>query len=217
MTISSSQPLNAGTQSRRVPPERGSSDELSRYASGSQAIPWWGIFFLIVIELTVFGTLISSYFYLRAAVEVWPPDGIEPSSLLLPTLNSLFFALSVIPMARSVRCAKNGDRRGLLLNLAAGFVMGLVFLVLKIVEYSDSPYTWATNAYGSIVWTMIGFHSAHVLATLLKSGAIWVAAYQDYFNERRHSAVEGNALYWYFVVGIWAPLYVVIYLSPRWL
>ena len=36
-------------------------------------------------------------------------------------------------------------------------------------------------------------------------------------NADRHVAVDGNALYWYFVVGIWVPLYVVLYWAPRWL
>jgi cytochrome c oxidase subunit III len=190
---------------------------ITAFASGTNAVAWWGIFFLIVIELTVFSTLISSYFYLRAAVADWPPDGISPPSLLLPTANSLFFIASVIPIALSVRRIKQGNQRGLLIYLAVAFVMGAIFLALKYVEYSDSPYLWTTNAYGSIVWTMVGFHSAHVFATLLKIAAIAVAAWQGTFDEVRHAAVEGNALYWYFVVGIWVPLYFVIYWAPRWL
>ncbi|NIQ55982.1 MAG: heme-copper oxidase subunit III, partial [Gammaproteobacteria bacterium] len=31
----------------------------------------------------------------------------------------------------------------------------------------------------------------------------------------QHVPVEANALYWYFVAGIWIPLYATIYLSPR--
>jgi cytochrome c oxidase subunit I+III len=51
----------------------------------------------------------------------------------------------------------------------------------------------------------------------LKIAAIWAVAQQGYFNEERYVAVEGNALYWYFVVGIWVPLYFVLYWAPRWL
>jgi heme/copper-type cytochrome/quinol oxidase subunit 3 len=27
--------------------------------------------------------------------------------------------------------------------------------------------------------------------------------------------VQANALYWYFVAGIWVPIYLTLYLSPR--
>lgn len=188
-----------------------------RYVSGSRAIGWWGILFLVIIELTVFGSLITSYFYLRANVPEWPPDGIHPPELFLPTVNSILFLTSVIPMAWATRGIKQGKPGRLKIGFAIAFAIGLVFLVLKYIEYSGKSYTWETNAYGSITWTIIGFHSAHVIATLLKTAAIWVLAYQGYFNEERHVAVEGNALYWYFVVGIWVPLYFVLYWAPRWI
>jgi cytochrome c oxidase subunit I+III len=190
---------------------------LPRWVSGSRSVGWWGILFLVIIEVTVFGSLISSYFYLRAGVPQWPPDGIEPSELFLPTLNSILLLASVIPMYWAVKQIKQGSRKNLLIGLATVFFIGLIFLVLKYVEYSDKPYTWETNAYGSIVWTVVGFHTAHVIATMLKIAAIWVAAWKGFFNAERHVAVEGNALYWYFVVGIWAPLYVMLYWAPRWL
>jgi heme/copper-type cytochrome/quinol oxidase subunit 3 len=193
------------------------STTLPRYVSGPRAVGWWGIAFLVVIELTVFGSLISSYFYLAGNSPEWPQDGLKPPELLLPSINSLLLLASVIPMAWAVKGIQKGDDRQLRIGLAIAFVMGLVFLVLKYIEYSDKSYTWATNAYGSIVWTIVGFHTAHVIATLLKTAAIWVLANQGYFRADRHVAVDGNALYWYFVVGIWVPLYGVLYWAPRWL
>lgn len=193
------------------------STDLPRYVSGPRAVGWWGIVFLVVIEVTVFSSLISSYFYLAGNSPEWPQDGLEPSELLLPTLNTLLLLSSVIPMGWAVKSISKGNQFGLKAGIAISFVIGLLFLILKVIEYSDKSYTWATNAYGSIVWTMIGFHTVHVIATLLKMAAIWVLANQGYFRADRHVAVDGNAIYWYFVVGIWIPLYFTIYWAPRWL
>jgi heme/copper-type cytochrome/quinol oxidase subunit 3 len=33
-------------------------------------------------------------------------------------------------------------------------------------------------------------------------------------EERDLSGVSDNAFYWYFLIGVWVPLYVAVYLSP---
>ncbi len=204
--------MSTDVVARTVPLAR---EPLPRYVSGSRSIGWWGIFLLIVIESVVIGSLIFSYFYLKASSASWPQGGISPPDLLLPSLNALILVASAAPIWWSERSARRGDRNGIVLGLGVGIALALVFLALKVVEYSGQSYTWRTNAYGSIVWTITGFHSIHVLAMLLKSAAIAVVAWQGYFDARRHVAVQGNALYWYFVVAAWAPLFATLYLSPR--
>jgi heme/copper-type cytochrome/quinol oxidase subunit 3 len=34
---------------------------------------------------------------------------------------------------------------------------------------------------------------------------------------KRFVDVSENAIYWYFVVALWVPLYVIIYWVPRWM
>ncbi len=196
-------------------PMRATGDRLPTLVNGPRAVGWWGIVFLILIETVVVATLIASYFYLRAGVPRWPPAGIHPPELLLPTVNALILLASALPMYWATQRIREGEQKGLLIGLAVAFLMGVLFLGLKVYEYHDKEYTWYTNAYGSIVWTMTGFHAAHVTAVLLKTVAIWVVALRGFFDERRHVAVESNAIYWYFVVAIWIPLYLTIYWAPR--
>jgi cytochrome c oxidase subunit III len=193
----------------------GISARLPTLVNGPSAAGWWGIIFLILIELVVFSSLIVSYFYLRSLAPVWPSGAIEPPDLLLPTLNSLLLLGIAVPIFWSTRAIRRGNQTKLLIGLVLAAILGIIFLALKYVEYSDQDYTWATNAYGSVVWTMTGFHAVHVIAVVLKTLAIIYVALKGYFNARRHVAIEGNANYWYFVIGIWIPLYLTIYISPR--
>jgi cytochrome c oxidase subunit III len=118
---------------------------------------------------------------------------------------------------------KHGDVRRLKIGFVIAFLMGAVFLTLKVVEYVGIPntdftgvtYSWDTNAYGSIVWTVLGYHSAHVLILLLKTLVVGIWAFQGYFNEERNGAVLVNGIYWHFVVLIWLPLYAMLYWAPR--
>lgn len=187
---------------------------LSPYTDGPRAPLWWGFVGMITIESTVFGSLIASYFYLRAGASVWPPSGTEAPELLLPTVNTVILLLSSVAMHRADKAITRGDQRTrswLLVSLT----FGLAFLVLKYIEYRDVPSPWDESAYGSMVWTIIGFHTAHVCALLLKTAIIAALAGRGYFNDRRRVGITANGLYWHFVVVVWIPLYVVLYWVPR--
>jgi cytochrome c oxidase subunit III len=188
---------------------------LPTLVDGPRSLGWWGIMSLILIEVVVISSFIMTYYYLRAGVPRWPPDGISPPELLLPTLNSLLLFASTIPMYLATRTIRKGNQRWTILWLGLALLMGVLFLGLKWWEYSDQAYMWNTNAYASIVWTMTGFHAMHVIAVVAKTAVIMFVASRGYFNEKRHVAVEANSLYWFFVVGIWIPLYLTIYWAPR--
>jgi cytochrome c oxidase subunit I+III len=183
-------------------------------AHGSQPPFWNGVLFLILIEAVVFGSLISSYFYLRAASAEWPQGGISNPDLLLPSINTLILMASSLPVYFADQGIRKGNQFRLRAGLVVGFILGALFLVLKYVEYSNLDYNWATNAYASISWTIVGFHSAHVVTLLLKTLVVGYFAFQGYFNEERNAGVQANGLYWHFVVLIWIPLYATLYLAP---
>lgn len=188
---------------------------LPNLVSGSRAPIWWGIVLLLAIESTVFGTLIASYFYLRIGEPQWPPPGVEAPKLLLPTVNTLVLLASSIPMFLADRGVTRGRLGRVRWGLASALVLAVVFLALKVVEYSAVPYAWDDHAYGSIVWLIVGFHSAHVISLVLKTIVMLVLAWRGYFNEKRTLGVQVNGLYWHFVVAVWVPLYVVLYWAPR--
>lgn len=188
---------------------------LPNLVSGSRAPIWWGIVLLLVLESMVFSTLIVSYLYLKIGEVHWPPAGVGPPDLLLPTLNTVVLVASSVPMHMADKAVSRGDQRTLRWGLSISIVMALVFLVLKAVEYSKVEYAWDDHAYGSIVWLIIGFHSTHVISLVLKTVVMLVLATKGYFNEKRTLGVQVNGLYWHFVVGVWLPLYFLLYWSPR--
>lgn len=181
----------------------------------SRAPLWWAMVLLLVIESMVFGTLVVSYFYLRMNHVEWPPAGVDPPELLLPTLNTLFLLASSIPVHLADKGITEGKVRRLVWGMVIAAAMAALFLILKVVEYSDVSYRWDDHAYGSIVWLIVGFHSAHVLSVVAKTVVVAVLGARGYFNRERNLGVQINGLYWHFVVAVWLPLYAVIYWAPR--
>lgn len=189
---------------------------LTPYTYGSGAPLWWGMIGLIAIETTVFASLISSYFYLRARAPEWPPGSIEPPELLLPTIGTVVLLASSVFVHWADSGIKEGKKRRLSVGMMIGALLALAFLAIKVVEYSDVEYKWDDHAYGSLVWTIVGFHSAHVMALVLKTLVVDVLAWRGYFTPERRIGVTINGFYWHFVVIVWIPLYTVLYWVPRW-
>ena len=198
-----------------APPALVDVGSLPTLVSGRSATVWWAMILMIAIEAIVFGTLITSYFYLTMFEPSWPPPGVDLPKLGLPTANTGVLLLSSLSMSYGDRGMMRGNVRKLLVGISGAIALGVLFLILKAVEYSAVDYSWDEHAYGSIVWLIIGFHSLHVISLVLKSLVVAAIAWRGYFDEHRYLGVEVNGLYWHFVVLVWLPLYFVLYWSPR--
>lgn len=188
---------------------------LPLYVLGARSPTWWGMIGLIAIEIVVFGGLIAMYFWLKLANPSWPPEGIAVKPLLLPTINTVILIASGVAMIVAKRAIVRGNQLVLKLGQVVALILGLVFFTLKIVEYSGYDYDWSTHAYGSITWTMTGFHAAHVISVVFKGIIVLLMSLRGMFRPDRHLAFEVSTLYWVFVVVIWLPLYFTMYISPR--
>ena len=192
---------------------------LAVHYEGPRAFGWWGMVWLIATESALFGMLIASYFYLRFRYgPVWPPDGIEKPELSLPLVMTAILWSSSIPVHIAERGIRRGRQRALRWGLALGFLLGATFLFMTVaVEWPEKlhEFTPRTNAYGSLFFTITGFHASHVAVGLAFSAWTQVRARHGAFDETRHLTVQNFALYWHFVDVVWAFVLSAIYLSPH--
>jgi len=174
---------------------------------------------LIATEATLFASLIASYFFLRFRHGVeWPPDGLPHPELQLPLIMSGLLLSSSIPVHIAESAIKRGNQGVLRLGLALGFALGATFLVLTVaVEWPETlhEFTPQTNVYGSLFFTITGFHAMHVLVGLGMSLWTQVRAWRGAFDADRHVTVQNFTMYWHFVDVVWIFVFLTLYLSPR--
>jgi heme/copper-type cytochrome/quinol oxidase subunit 3 len=194
-------------------------EALPQRAHGSRAFGWWGMVWLIATEATLFAALIASYFYLRfRSGPLWPPDGIEDPHLGLPLIMSAILLSTTIPVHLAETGIKKGKQGRLRWGLMIGFVLGVVFMILTLaIEWPEKLHEFSpkTNAYGSLYFTITGFHAAHVIVGLAFSLWTQIRAWKGAFSEERHLTVQNFAMYWHFVDVVWIFVFLTIYLSPH--
>lgn len=189
--------------------------QLPAGAFGSRSVMWWGTMGVVLIEGTVFALAIGSYFFLRTRMPSWPPGGVVAPDLLWGTVNTAVLLGSLIPNELAKRAGERVDLRGVRLWLVVCLICGLGFNAVRVFEFVHLNVYWDHDAYGSIVWLLLGLHTTHIVTDFLDSLVLTVLMFTGPIEERRFVDVEENAVYWYFVVLAWLPIYGVIYWAPR--
>ena len=191
---------------------------LPDHAYGSRSALWWATLCIIAIETTVFVMTIASYFYLQGREAEWPPAGTPEPGLFWATLNMAIMIVSLVPNQMVKNAAEKKEVGKVRFWIVIADLFAVAFLVIRYHEFSALNISWDSNAYASITWTLLGFHTFHLATDLLDSVVLTVMMFTHHGHKpKRLVDVDENAFYWYFVVLTWIPIYLVIYWSPRWL
>jgi cytochrome c oxidase subunit 3 len=188
---------------------------LPEFAFGNRGLMWWGVIGFLAIEGTMLVICFVSYFYLRDRVTDWPPPPTKLPDLLVPTINLAVMLLSLVPMHLTSRAAKKLEKRKVLFWMIVSDAVGLAFVSIRALEFYALNVSWDTNAYGSIVWTIIVIHTFHIVSEVIETIIITIMLAAGHTEPKYFVDATDNALYWYFIVGIWVPCYAIIFVAPR--
>jgi heme/copper-type cytochrome/quinol oxidase subunit 3 len=202
--------IRAPTKPRLIPSPHG--------LHGGRAPGWWGMVILVATEAMFFTILLTSYWFLRfQSGPKWPPGDIEKPELLLVLVMTPILLLSSGPIHWAEVGIKKGRAWQLRLGLLLTFAMGSTFLGLQAIEYlaKVEEFTPTTDVYGTLFYTITGFHGFHVLLGLLMNMWLQYYAWRGRFTAERYLPVEVVTMYWHFVDVVWVFILGTIYLSPH--
>jgi cytochrome c oxidase subunit III len=189
--------------------------QLPSVTFGHRSLMWWGTLGFMVIEGWTVALLIAAYFYLRQNYRSWPPLRTPYPSLLIPTINLLIMLISFVPAVMVARAAKRLDKAGVKRWLVIMCVIIVPTLVLRWWELWAINTRWDTTAYGSAAWTIVGFHTSLLALDIIDTLGLTLFWFIRPMPVKTFSDSADNSFYWYFTVGIWIPIYLIVYVSPR--
>jgi cytochrome c oxidase subunit 3 len=162
----------------------------------------------IIAEAMVFAGMISAFNIVQSGAEgAWPPLWQPRLPIETTAANTLVLLLSGAALALSNRMQ---DRRGLLMK--AALVMGAYFVLAQGYEWVrliSAGLTMTTSQHGAFFYLIVGCHALHAIGAI--AGLGWVTRRQTrgIMTGGQYAAAQ---MFWFFVVGIWPALYVLVYL-----
>ena len=122
---------------------------------------------LVLTEGALFGYLLFSYVYYAVQLDpAWMPTGILHCSWRCRTRSCCCSAAS---RSGGASAAYEQGRRGRqLLGIGARrFCSAWLFIGVQLQEWHDKPFSLRSSLYGSLFYTITGFHMAHVVAGVI--------------------------------------------------
>ncbi len=184
-----------------------------------------GMWFFLLTEILFFGGMFLLYSVFRHKFSADFHRGAAGENLLLGTINTAVLLTSSLAIALSITAIRKGDKiLSARLQLATIF-LGIVFLVIKYVEWSakiavgiypDSPVLLNLGKgeilFFGLYYVMTGLHGLHVLIGVVVIAFMVHFTWEGTIRRENYARLENTGLYWHFVDIVWIYLYPLFYL-----
>jgi cytochrome c oxidase subunit 3 len=173
----------------------------------------FGVLVFLCAESMLFMGLFIAYITFRLVATEWPPVGTPELEILLPGINSLILISSSFVIHKADTAVKNNNVGGVRTWFSATVIMGTIFLLGQLYEYSNLEFSLRENLFASTFYVLTGFHGLHVfVGLLLMLAVLWRARKPGHYSSESHFGIEAVELYWHFVDVIWIILFILLYL-----
>jgi cytochrome c oxidase subunit 3 len=156
--------------------------------------------------------------------------GSQKMEIMYGAINTVVLICSSLTMVLAVHAAKLGHRKLIVMFLFLTILLGLVFLGIKGIEYTNHwnagevpGLNWHWQDHGnydprnvaiffSLYFVMTGMHAIHMIIGVGLLTWLLIRANKGDFTPEYNSPVEMTGLYWHFVDVVWIYLFPLLYL-----
>jgi cytochrome c oxidase subunit 3/cytochrome o ubiquinol oxidase subunit 3 len=175
-----------------------------------------GVGIFITSEAVFFLSLIIVYVVYHGRT-VSGPSPREVLDIPYAAVITVLLLSSSFTITRAGARLGRDDRRGALLWLLATIALGAAFLIGQGIEYTRlvaENVTPARNLFGTMFYTLTGFHGVHVSVGIIFLMSLFVMSLRGKITQENAETVEIFGLYWHFVDIVWILIFTVVYLIP---
>jgi cytochrome c oxidase subunit 3 len=187
-----------------------------------------GMWVFLATEVLFFGGLFLTYTVYRYLYPSVFAAASRHTEVILGGANTAILLFSSTLMALAVRAAQLTRRKPLIWLLLGTAFLGIVFMVVKGVEYHKdfvdhlvpgTAFQWheanpqAAEIFFWLYFAMTGLHAIHVTIGIVLMLLLALLAWRGKFQNGNYMPVEIAGLYWHFVDIVWVFLFPLLYLA----
>jgi len=188
---------------------------LPTQAASPDSPGWWGTVIFLLVDGSLYASLIFAYFYLWLVAPAWPPPGHPLPGAVWPIAGALLLLAGsvAIAWARRLNGLDRGAHARLAVLLAAALLVGFLLTQgITLAEYGRAPQS---HAYASLIWVLVGYQGVHAAIALLMGGFVWLRSRRGLVDAVRQRDFQVVSLFWHYTTGLWLVGLVLVHLFPR--
>lgn len=173
-----------------------------------------GFWIYLMTDCVVFASLFATYAVLHNNT-FGGPSGAEIFSLPYVLAETLILLTSSFTAGLAVLALRRHDRDQLLFWLGVTFLLGLSFLSMEIVEFSNliaEGHSWTQSGFLSSYFTLVGTHGLHISVGLLWIVVLIFALFKQGITATTTRRLVLLSLFWHFLDIVWIFIFSVVYL-----
>jgi heme/copper-type cytochrome/quinol oxidase subunit 3 len=169
-----------------------------------------GMMIFVFTELMLFGGFLSAFIIIKSGSVAWPPPGQPALPFEQTAFNTGLLLLSGV-MLLVTRRRFDRDRASARVPMLAAMGLAAAFVVLQGREWAallSQGLTLTSSSLGSFFFLVIGLHALHVVIALAMLVYTWLRLRRGWLASSQLGTTE---VFWYFVVGVWPVVWLVMY------
>jgi cytochrome c oxidase subunit 3 len=185
-------------------------------SAGEEATQVLGMVVFLCGWAMLFCGLFMAYGVIRSSTHPWPPVDEPRLPRGLGLAATAVLLLSSGSHAWGLRQLQEDAGRAAAVGFSVAVALGLAFVSLQLATFSllaNSGLSLASGAYGSIVFTLIGFHLVQMLITLGGQALVCVKTMRGLYNAARLQPARLWGMYLHAVTAAWCATYAAVYLA----
>lgn len=184
---------------------------------------WWGNSLLLMIETAMFGILVALYISVIQNTSPFPPPRIDQlpalydpaPDLTLPIIGLIVLLASLVPGIWLDVSARRRNVPAIKISLTVTLAFNIAAFFIRYYEFDSLHFKWNDNAYGSILWMLLGMHLLHIIVMGCEDIYLFIWTFAKGVDEKHALDLTVTAVYWYWIVAVWVLLFPMIYILPR--
>jgi cytochrome c oxidase subunit 3 len=188
-----------------------------------------GMWVFIATEVLLFGGLFLGYVVYRHIYHDAFTAASRHTDIVIGAANTAILLTSSFLVAGAVDSFSAQTRKVCVTLLSSAIVLGLVFIVLKAIEYSseyrehlvpgidfsfDGAEANGAELFFVFYFVATAIHALHMLVGIALLATLAILTSRSP-STRHRAALHSAALYWHFVDVVWIFLFALIYLPGR--
>lgn len=174
----------------------------------------FGFWVYLMTDLLMFAVLFAVYAVLVNST-AGGPSGREIFSLPLALTETLLLLTSSFTCGLAMIAVHQRNRKQTFVWFGITYVLGIVFLVLELMEFSKlihEGHSAASSAFMSSFFALVGAHGLHIVV-----GLLWMLIVMGFlltrgFTNSMTRKLTMFSMYWHFLDIVWIFIFTIVYL-----